>query len=193
MSSVHPDHANKCVVCEAKELLKLISIVMIAVFCCLNIYSCFLFYSADLKCDTAYKHLHRCSPRCCPGYCAVCGVEGGVWCCIQRAILSVHIILRGGRQQCRSQLDKHSIVFICDCSLTVNASPHLPPVPAPWGRRGTPRTAGRTWARARAEDAATTRRSTTARGCPRRARSGPAPGAAARTTRLGYRHIRHTL
>ena len=44
---------------------------MLAVCCCLNFNSCFLFYSADLKYDTAYKHLHRC----CPGYCAVCDVE----------------------------------------------------------------------------------------------------------------------
>ena len=157
---------------------------MLAVCCCLNFNSCFLFYSADLKYDTAYKHLHRC----CPGYCAVCDVEwregcGVVRCCIHRAILSVHIILRGGRQQCRSQLDKYSIVFICDCPLTVNASPHLTPVTAPWARLGTPRTAGRTWARARAEAAATTRRSTMARGCPRRARSDLALGAATRTTR----------
>ena len=35
---------------------------MLAVCCCLNFNSCFLFYSADLKYDTAYKHLHRSAP-----------------------------------------------------------------------------------------------------------------------------------
>ena len=39
---------------------------MLAVCCCLNFNSCFLFYSADLKYDTAYKHLHRCCPAAAP-------------------------------------------------------------------------------------------------------------------------------